>query len=333
MSRKKDSRRPAPRKETPPPVAVFGFSETYRRLLTALFPLIAVVSGLYYTLPMEALIEETGLPLDAAYIPLVFARSLLEYGAYSFHATDMITSGALAPLQVLLLAGIALFTSDGITASFILGIASFAVMAGLTFRLGLLLFPDRQWLAACAALVIALAPRFGSAAVAGVPTMLFSALILASATAYFARRSVLFFLFAGLALWVKPDALLFLLAAIVHLLYNHLAVPARNKPDSVPGTAVTGRQTGIGALLFLLLAAGYAVFNAALGTGVFPLPFLSELAYYSGSIGAFLSEVLRFFTFSWSGVLLLFTLLAVVYLVVDLVRRRPLPILMSAAVL
>ncbi len=344
MARKKPGNTSSSRIQQRPPLGVYRFSDPLRLLLTVLFPLIAAVPALYYAIPMGSLIGEAAFPIDAAYVPITFARNLLEHGAYSFHATDMVTSGAMAPLQVFLLALLGIVIPDGVTASFVLGITAFAVTAGLTFRLGILLIPDRQWMAAAAALLVALSPRLAGAAVAGLPTMLFAALILASATAYFARRSALFFIFAGLALWVRPDALIFVVAAILHLLYNHAGVPAKHKPgtaatNSAPdekaaapaGRPVTGRQTAVGALLFLALAAGYAVFNALLGGSVLPAAVESHLAYYSGTAQTYFSGVTRVFNHSWNAVLLVFAVLGLAVMLVRLLRRHPLPMFMSAA--
>ena len=343
MARKNAGKTSSPRIDQRPALGVYRFSDPLRRLLTVLFPLIAAVPALYYLLPMASLIEEVAFPLDAAYVPITFARNLLEHGAYSFHATDMVTSGAMAPLQVFLLALLGVVIPSGITASMVLGILCFAASAALTFRLGILLFPDRQWMAAAAALLVALSPHLAGAAVAGLPTMLFAALILASATAYFARRSALFFLFAGLALWVRPDALIFLAAAILHLVYNHAGVDPKHKPGAAaakktPENAeasarrpVTGRQTAVGALLFLLLAAGYAIFNVLLGGSVLPAAVESHLAYYSGTAETFFADAMRVFTYSWSSALLVFALLGLAVMLARLLRRRPLPMFMSAA--
>lgn len=344
MARKNAGKTSSPRIEQRPTLGVYRFNDPLRRLLTMLFALIAALPALYYMLPMASLIEEVAFPIDAAYVPITFARNLLEHGAYSFHAADMVTSGAMAPLQVFLLALLGVVIPNGITASMVLGVLCFAAVAALTFRLGILLFPDRQWMAAAAALLVALSPRLAGAAVAGLPTMLFAALILASATAYFARRSALFFLFAGLALWVRPDALIFLVAAILHLVYNHVGVDPKHKPGDAAaknapedqavapaGRPVTGRQTAVGALLFLLLATGYAIFNALLGGSVLPVAVESHLAYYSGTTETYFADVTRVFTYSWSSALLVFAVLGLAVMLVRLLRRRPLPMFMAAA--
>ncbi|MFZ1731064.1 MAG: hypothetical protein WBQ23_03840 [Bacteroidota bacterium] len=309
----------------------FHFQPLQSRMLAWTFPALSIIAGLLYALPMTTTVGETGFPFDDAYAALAFARTLVENGVYSFHAGAAATSGMTAPLQVFLLAIIGLVTGDGITASFLLGIASFAAISGLTFLLGLRLFRDREWLAAAAALLVVLSPQMASAAVSGLPTLLLTALLLASAYYYFARKTMLFFLFAGLALWVRPDALVFFLAALVHLLYSHLAVKQENKPVFVDERAVTGRETAIGGVLYLLLVAGYMTFNLLLSGKIFVNPVSAKLAYYAGATSAFPREAWNFYSHSWAAAIVLFAMFGLIMIGVDIIRRRSVPMLMSAA--
>ncbi|MBE0642791.1 MAG: tetratricopeptide repeat protein [Bacteroidetes bacterium] len=311
-------------------VEAFHFTPSRRAVLAGLFPILAVIAGLLYAVPMPGTVGETGFPFDDAYTALTFARNLLEHGAYSFHAGVPATSGVTAPLQVFLLAAIGIF-AQGVRASFAIGIVSFAVVTGLTFLLGLRLFRDREWIAAVAALLVALSPHMASAAVSGLPTLPFTALVLASAYFYFARRSMLFFLFAGLALWTHPAALVFFLAAIVHLLYSHLAVKQENKPSFEGERPVTGRATAIGGILYLLLVAGYGIFNYVLSGSFFVNPVGAKLTYYANATTAFAREVWGFYSHSWEAALVLFAIFALMMITVDIVRRRHVPLLMSAA--
>jgi cytochrome c-type biogenesis protein CcmH/NrfG len=311
------------------PFALLVFSTLQRRLLSALFPLMAVVAGLVYILPMTAASGGPGLPFDESYVSLSFARTLLEHGVYAMHQADTATTGVVAPLQVLLLAVMGLFSSDGVLLTFILGVLGFAVSAWLMFRLALLLFRQQQWLAVAAALMFVLSPRLASAAVAGLPTILLIVLLLASATAYFGRRPLLFFLFAGLALWIRPDAIVFLLAAVVHLIYSHAGVSPALRAEQSTGRPVTAGETRIGALLYLLLLAGYVAFNFVVGDGLLPNAVSATMAYYSHMITDYTGELTTFFSYSWSSLLLVFGLFGLLPLAAALLRRRPAPLLMS----
>lgn len=309
----------------------FHFPASQRMLLGWIFPALAVGAGLLYALPMAATVGETGFPFDDAYTALAFARNLVKHAAYAAHPSGPATAGPTAPLQVFLLALTGMMTGDGVSANFALGIASFAAVAGLTFLLGLRLFRDREWLAAVAALIIVSSPHMASAAVAGLPTMLFTSLTLASAYFYFARRTLLFFLFAGLALWTHPAALVFLLAAIVHLLYSHRFVKPEFRPVFEGERATTRRETAVGGILYFVLAAGYAAFNLALSGSFFVNPVAAKLRYYADARFGFLSETWRFFTQSWEAALVLFATFSLVLLGVDVLRRRSAPLLICAA--
>mgnify|MGYP000371515568 CR=1 FL=1 len=331
MSKQRSEKQQQSRDAAQRPFAAMEFSPLQRRLLSLLFPLAAIAAGLIYVLPMTEGAGGPGLPFDESYVPLNFARSLVEHGAFVFHAADAATTGVTAPLQVLLLAIGGLFTEDFVLLTFILGIGSFAASAWLMFRLGLLLFREQQWLAAAAALIFVLSPRLASAAVSGLPTMLLIALLLASATAYFARRPLLFFLFAGLALWVRPDAFVFLLAAVVHLVYSHAGVRRELRAQQGDGRPVTAAQTRAGALLYLLLLAGSVVFNLTLGNGVLPNAVAATMEYYSRMLTDYTGELQTFFSWSWSALMLFFALFALLPLLGAVLRRRPAPMFMTAA--
>ncbi|MBR9974814.1 MAG: tetratricopeptide repeat protein [Bacteroidetes bacterium] len=304
-------------------------SLTLGQLLDWAFPILAVVAGLLYVIPMQGVAGGVAFPFDDAYTALTYARNLVDFGAYSSHATDGVTSGPIAPLQVFLVALIGLVTGV-MRASLLLGIASFAALVVLTSALGLRMFRERRGVAIAAALLMALSPRMAGAAASGLPTLLLIALLLASAYFYFARRPMLFFLFAGLALWTHPVALVFMVAAIIHLLYNHIAVKKEFRPVMEEGQAVSGKQTAIGGVIYLLLVAGYGVFNYALSGTFFPNPVAAKLAYFAGAGTDYLEQVWRFFTREGWGVALPFATLGLVFIVVDVVRRRPLPVLMGA---
>ena len=294
------------------------------------FPLLAVLSSLWFVIPLQGMAGGMAFPFDDAYTTLTFARNLVEYGAYSSHAADGVTSGPIAPLQVLLVALIGMVTG-GVRASLLIGIGSFAAVVGLTFALGLRLFRERNWVAAAAALLLVFSPRLAGAALSGLPTLLLTALLLASAYFYFSRRSLLFFLFAGLALWTHPVSLVFMIAAITHLLYNHVVVKKELRPALEGERPVTGRQTAIGAVIYLLLVAGYGVFNFALSGTFFPNPVSAKLAYFAGAGTDYFEQVWRFLTGEGWGAVLLFAVFGLVFAAVDALRRRSLPVLMSAA--
>ncbi|MBR9977059.1 MAG: tetratricopeptide repeat protein [Bacteroidetes bacterium] len=304
-------------------------SPRLRLIFGWLLPLLAITAAFIYVLPMPGAAEERGFPYDDAYTAMSYARTMVEHGSYAAHSEAAATSGVTAPLQVLLLAVLYMIVGDMVTAGLFLGIASFAVVVVLTFLLGLRLFRNQQGFAVVAAVLLLLSPRMAAAAVSGLPTLLFTALILASAYFYMSRRSIPFFLFAGLALWTHPAALVFVLAAIAHLFYNHLLVGEDLKPRSQDGRTVSGRETAIGAVVFLFLLTAYAAFNLVLSGNFFVNTVSAKMAYYAGATSEFTSGVWQFFTrYGWAPIIL-FALFGLSAVVVDAIRRRPLPILMS----
>ncbi|MCB2206047.1 tetratricopeptide repeat protein [bacterium] len=328
MSRKRKQQTQSVDKVTPV-FAPLEFGDWPRRLLSLLFPLAAIGAGLLYLLPMTELAGGPGLPFDEAYIPLDFARSLITHGVYAVHHLDPVSTGATSALQVLLLAVGGLFTEDFVLLSQLFGILCFAVAAFLMFRLGLLLFRRQQWMAVAAALLFVLSPRFASAAMSGLPTLLLIVLLLASATAYFGRRPMLFFLFAGLALWVRPDAIVFMFAAIVHLVYSHAGVKPELRKEQATGRPVTAGETRIGGIIYVLLLASYVVFNLIVGNGMLPDAVSATMAYYGNMTTDYLGEVQNFFSWSWSTLMLLFALFGLLPLIAAVLRRHPAPMLMS----
>ncbi|MDX9759947.1 MAG: tetratricopeptide repeat protein [Bacteroidota bacterium] len=306
-------------------------SPRQQMIVAWVLPACAVIAALLYAVPLPGQAGGMGFPFDDAYIVLTFARNLVDFGAYSAHASDAVTSGPIAPLQVLLVSVVGL-VAGGMRASLLIGIASFAAVVALTFGIGIRLFRTRPWLAAMAGLLMVLSPRMASAAVSGLPTMLLTALLLAAAYSYITRRSLLFFLFAGLAVWTHPAALVFVLAAVLHLLYNHLVVNRDLRPRDMEGRAVSGRRTAIGGVLFLCLVAVYVLVNFLLSGTLFPNPVAAKMAYYDGAGAGYWKEVWLFFTREGWGALVLFATVGLVFAVVDVIRRRPLPIAMSAAV-
>ncbi len=299
-------------------------------IFSVVVPLLAAIAGALYWLLMRGAIGEIGLPFDDSWIPLTFAKNLLAHGSYAYHSAGMATSGATAPLQVLLLALLGVPLGVGISASFVLGMLSFVVAAYALFRLALYVFDEDQRYAVAAALLFVLSPLSVSAAMSGLPSMLFTALILLSAMFYVTRKPLWFFVFAGLSLWVRPDGLIFLIAALLHLLYNHAfaRAPERSGSDSQPASK---RDTMIGAVLGVVLIAGYGLFNLSMSGSFFPNSVAAKLKYYSAASSDFWGDVFRFYSSSAQVALVAFAALAALVLLWNVIRRRQQPLFMAAA--
>jgi hypothetical protein len=300
-----------------------------RRIAMGAIALLCIAAGLLYIFPMRSTLGVLGFPLDDSWIPLTFARNLHSFGSYSYFQREMVTSGSTSPLYVFLLAGCAFFTSDPFLPAFAIGIASFAAAAIFVFRLGLVLFRREQWLAAVAALAFILMPKMQSAAVSGMSTMLFTALVTASAYYYFARRSAAFLVLAALALWVRPDALIFLLAAVVHLVFHHGGL--KEKTPAVPGDAPVSKRTAmIGGAAALIVILAYVAFNLSLSGTLFPNSVGAKLAYYKGLEGpSYSGAVFGYYLHGVTAVLFPPALVTIVAALIDLARRRAQPFVMA----
>ncbi len=303
-------------------------TSTQRMVVSALLALAALAAGAAYWLPMSAQAGATGFPFDEAWVILSYARTLVEHGVYSVHAADAASSGSTAPLLVLLTAVPGMLFGVSADVAVLLGLLSFAAAAVLLFRLCLMVFADEQRIAIVVAALFVLSPLSPSAAVAGLATMPYVALLLASMLAYFSRKPLGFFIFAGLALWLRVDALVFFLAAVLHLLYHHGLV---RRDEAAAAAPASRRDTVLGAVLYVLLLVGYVLFNLATGGSMLPHPVAANLAWYAGAESAFVADVWRFFISSMHAVLLLFAVYGVALLVPALLRRRPAPLLMAAA--
>jgi hypothetical protein len=299
-------------------------------VIAAVLLLLAAGAGLYYILPMQAGAGVIAFPLDDAWIAPTFARTLAQFGSYAYHELSAPTSGSTSPLFVFILAASHVFTGDVFIVPAAIGIASLAATAIFLFLLARNIFAREQWLAVAAALIFLLIPRVQSEAVSGMPTLLFTALITASAYWYFARRSVLFFASAGLALWVRPDALVFMIAALLHLLYHHLVVPREGVQAEGGPKPVTRRNMIIGAALFAVLLVGYFAFNLLLSGSLFPNTVPAKIAYYRSAGAGYLRGALQFYAKGPGAVLVVFAAFSVITTVIAVIRRRSSALLMAA---
>jgi hypothetical protein len=301
------------------------------RIVMAVLVLLTLAAGFWYLQPMIGAAGVPGFPLDDAWIAQSFARTLHDVGRYAFAPDAPGISGSTSPLHVFVLAALRMVTADEFALAWIVGIASFLALALLMFALGRRLFAREQWVAVAAAVLLALLPRMHSEAVSGMPTLLYTALIVGAAAAYFARRPLPFFIAAGLALWVRPDALVFTIAALLHIGHHHGFVRRSELADgNAPAQAASPRQTAIGGGIFAALVATYALFNSGLGAGMFPNAVAAKLAWYGAAGDGFGAGVWAFYTRGAGAVLILFAVAELGFVAHRVLRREQAPLLMSA---
>jgi hypothetical protein len=308
-----------------------GRKELYIALGAALF---ALAAGLLYIIPMRGMAGAPGFPLDDSWIPLTLARNLREFGAYSFFERDMVTSGSTSPLYVFLLALLGLFTSSEFIPTFLIGIGSFMAAAFFLVRLGRQVFAGEQWLAAVAVALFILLPKLQSASASGMATMLYVALVTAAACRWFARKPAHAYFLAGLALWVRPDALVFLAALALDALYKGRFAGDPKAASTAGDARGWNRSSVTGAVVCTVLVVAYVGFNLLLGGGVFPNPVAAKIAYYGGAERAvYLKGVFGYYAYSVAAVFLPFVLGGLIVIAIDIVKRRPVRMLLPAAYL
>lgn len=129
---------------------------------------------------------EWGFPLDDAWIHCRFAQNLAAGQGFSFNPGEP-TPGSTSPLWVILLAGLSRATGRFVFSSVSLGILFYLLSVYLSYRLALLVIPDRI-VATAVALLVALSGRFLWGSLSGMEVSLFTFLALAGL--YFHVRGV-----------------------------------------------------------------------------------------------------------------------------------------------
>lgn len=241
---------------------------------------VAVAVALYLVATAHSTNGAHGFPLDDPWIHLTYARNLALHHSFAYFPGDRTSAGSTAPLYTLILSvGYLLFRDEKVL-SYALGIlfhAGFLGVAGLWARKQL---GDTLW-AAGFVLILALDPRIAILAVSGMETSLFLLLV---ALAFWARaegKGRALGIALGLALWVRPDALI--LAAVFGL----DALLARVARRGATGSA-SGGPTSAWLVPFAGLLVAYPLFNLLTGGVLIPNTFAAKHAYYNTPIPTFI---------------------------------------------
>jgi hypothetical protein len=273
-----------------------------------------------------------GFPLDDPWIHLQFARTLREFGSFSYFRNEMVTSGSTAPLYTLLLAAGFLLTDNEMVLSYVLGILSHVALALGIFSLSRRLFNNDPIPAIGAALLVALEPRLVHASVSGMETGLFAALLVAAYLAYEVRRPVWLGLALGCALWTRPEAILF--AAVLaadHLVrgVQHKRTAALHgkrhraggKAEPAPGATLPAQLRTAG-LIFAAMVAVYVGWNLTLSGSILPNTYAAKVKYYAGGSSGYFAEFTAFVSGGPRVALALLCALGVGGTLLDATRRR-----------
>jgi tetratricopeptide (TPR) repeat protein len=261
-----------------------------------------------------------GFPLDDPWIHLQFAKNVHDYGVFSYYRDEMVTSGSTAPLYTLLLAVGFFFTSNEMLLSYVLGVAFYLAGAVIFYRLSGRLLGSAGILPLGATAVFILDPRLHWAALSGMETTLFIFLLLAATLFYLEGWPWRFGASAGLLLWVRPEAVLFYAALLVHWVYHRWWAQDGGRAE------VVQKSQAVPVWKFLpvvaLCGAAYMLFNLHLSDSVLPNTYTAKLTYYAAGGENFPAQAFRYL--SSGHQLLLVPLVAgtLVLLLVRIARRR-----------
>jgi len=258
-----------------------------------------------------------GFPLDDPWIHLQFAENLAEYGAFSYYRDEIVTSGSTAPFYTLILTVGLIVTENEIVLSYVLGILMYLSATILFLKITENTFPGRSWLAFSGVFLMALEPRLHWAALSGMETTLFIALLLAALYSYLTKRPLALGISAGLLLWTRPEAVIFFGALIADLAFKTF-VTGRPEKRGLDESAWLMKS----ALVVILFGVGYLLFNFLLSGSLLPNTYAAKLKYYSGTGRNFPEEVFRYLTGGHLIILAPFCGVGIIRTIAHLARRN-----------
>ncbi|GJQ21613.1 MAG: hypothetical protein HBSIN02_19680 [Bacteroidia bacterium] len=220
-----------------------------------------------------------GFPLDDPWIHLQFAKNLAEHGSFSYYKDEMPTSGSTAPLYTLLAAAGFLVTHHEMILSYVLGVLAYIVAIVYFFKLTERVFDGAILPALAGTVLFALEPRLHWAALSGMETTLFIALLLAAVHSYQSQKGIMLGIVSGLLLWTRPEAVILYAAMAADWGFRRLTVPGAERK------ALWSRSPWLvqAGAIACVLGLGYAGFNLSLSGSILPNTYAAKLAYYSGT--------------------------------------------------
>jgi hypothetical protein len=180
-------------------------------------------------------------PIDDAYITFRYARNLAGGLGFVYNSGEPVL-GTTTPGYTLLLVPAALAGLDLAWVAWALATVCDGLTAWVLYRLGVL--AGRPWTGVLAGLLLLLAPKLLTwSSVSGMETPLYLLAVVATIWLACAGRWLGAAVVLGLALWVRPDALLLGFAVCLHALLTRHRLPWR---DRLPW-----REAGLAALVAL----------------------------------------------------------------------------------
>jgi hypothetical protein len=241
-----------------------------RRLIWAVIA--TVLSGVVYLLAAQSTLR-LGFPLDDAWIHQTYARNLGESGEWSFVQGEA-SAGSTAPLWSSFLGIAYLFKLDPLVWTYLAGLATLALTGWLGSRWLAYRVPSLKSAAWIVALILPLEWHLAWASVSGMETIALGglALLIFTLLDHQPRSFGLIGFLIGLGLWLRPDALLLVIAPLGTLLLS------ADKPRS-PRLL----RFAAGLVLPLIL---YGAFQRSLSGSWWPNTFFAKQAEYAALTSA-----------------------------------------------
>lgn len=267
-----------------------------------------------------------GFPLDDAWIHLQFARNLNHYHVFSYFQDKQITSGTTSPLYTIIVSIIFYIINNEFILSYFVGSFFFILSGGILFYLlRRLNIPDIASLATVVLLL--LEPHLVWAALSGMETTMFIALLLGAWVAYEWKKSLFCGILCAGLVWTRPEGILFAVVLLADYFYRRYVVRPEHdrKKKSAPVSDAFALRPMLLSLGLGILA--YAAFNYYLSGSLFPNTMAAKIRFYRLGQGQFGIGLMEFLT---GGPLRYFSIAAAIGVldgIVASVRRRQVPFL------
>ncbi|MDY7041627.1 MAG: hypothetical protein SVX38_12270 [Chloroflexota bacterium] len=237
------------------------------RWLQAILIAAAFLGAVVY-LGQTAYMGYLGFPLDDAWIHQTYARNLAQWGQLSYVQGEL-SAGSTSPLWTMVLSVGYLLRVDGRLWAYLAGATCLVLTTNAAYRLGRLLWPDRQRVTFVAAVFCGLEWHLIWGGFSGMETLLFTYLTLLLIEQSLAgARPFWIGLLGALLVLTRPEGIaLLLLAAVVSWL------PDEERPARVAD--VTSLLAG-----FTLLAVPYLTYNVIVSRSFFPNTFYAKQSEY-----------------------------------------------------
>ncbi len=207
-------------------------------------------------------------PLDDSWIHLTFAHTLATSGRFAYGVLNHATSGSTSPLFTFLEAVFFIFIKDEFAVALIPLVLAYSAAAWLFFSLARK-FTNEPWLPAAGTLLFLAMPSLAVLPSWGMETALVVALLLWALLEYREEHWITAGLALSLALWARPDTVVFDLALGIDFIITRNLFPSKPTYKAI--------------FAFVVLACAYLIFNYALSGTPLPNTFYAKLAYYNGS--------------------------------------------------